>query len=649
MLAALAAGTTARGEAGMIGVRVASQDGWLTIVLAPEKTPAGRAGLRAGDRIARINGEPMQNVALNDALSKLAGPAGERVTLTILRTSGDKTEEFEVTLVRESASPLASAGRGPRRPGPYTPTRDAQQVQWHGDKIVSRVLPYPDFVSLFIRLPIAHAAATGRSVHVATVCRSSSRNLAAMLREIAPEAQAHEYTFEPGGADVQTLCAKLREASCRIVLVPDVDTWPRQALLSFAEAVLSDQRTLVVPADFSDDSEKIETVNTLHSLGALTVGRVDRQSLVMDGSSNGAKPFNRQIRAIPTDVFSAVGLEPHVDDRTPAVAVAGVAALVLEKWPALAGAEVRSRILGGARNVWQATSIETGRWTPALTVDPVTTEYKPFDEKAIFRFRVLDAAGALGVDTEVPWFLNMLNCHKAWEITRGRGAVAVVSDQGFHIRHPDLVDRIKTTAHFGPSTFDSPHQNFHGTDMSRILLAVAPEVRIIPVLCSGKSLDQYPSSIAKSFEFALEQKADVITASWSARFNRDEELLAAVRKAADGGVAVSWFHFPQAHPGVLRSSFTYDWWEDEARLGFADRFLTTDPPGFHPVEIEAGLSGTAPQAAGLAALVRSVNPTLTPPEIEKLIFENSDAIGPNLSIPDAFRIVQAAKSKNASQ
>jgi hypothetical protein len=35
------------------------------------------------------------------------------------------------------------------------------------------------------------------------------------------------------------------------------------------------------------------------------------------------------------------------------------------------------------------------------------------------RFRALDAAGALQVDTEIPWFLNMFNCQElATNITR---------------------------------------------------------------------------------------------------------------------------------------------------------------------------------------------------------------------------------------
>lgn len=270
----------------------------------------------------------------------------------------------------------------------------------------------------------------------------------------------------------------------------------------------------------------------------------------------------------------------------------------------------------------------------------------PKDEQAIFRFRVLDAAGALGVDTEIPWFLNMLNCQKAWEITKGQGTLVVVSDHGFHIKHPALTEHIQATKHFGQVSFDASDQNFHGTDMSRILLAVAPEARIVPVLCSGTSREELADNIVQSFHYAAEQKADVVTASWSEFFNTNEKILAAIRRAVDSGTVVSWFHYPESYPGVLRSRFAYAQW-GESPLGFSDRFLT-DPPGFHPVEIEAGLSGTAPQAAGIAALVKSVNPKLTPKQIEDLIFQNSTPIGGGILIPDAYQIVVAAKKTDTN-
>jgi hypothetical protein len=55
------------------------------------------------------------------------------------------------------------------------------------------------------------------------------------------------------------------------------------------------------------------------------------------------------------------------------MALAGVAALVTEKWPDFGPQEVRQKIVAGARNVWQATSIETDEWSE-ISVDPVTTK-----------------------------------------------------------------------------------------------------------------------------------------------------------------------------------------------------------------------------------------------------------------------------------
>jgi subtilisin family serine protease len=238
----------------------------------------------------------------------------------------------------------------------------------------------------------------------------------------------------------------------------------------------------------------------------------------------------------------------------------------------------------------------------------------------------------------------MLNVGKAWEITKGQGVLVVVSDQGFHIKHPALIDSIKATEHFGPKTLDDSFQNFHGTDMSRILLSVAPKCKIITVLCSGSSSnrDELAGNIAKSFDYAVEHKADVITSSWAGFFGENKQVVDTAQKAVDKGVVLSWFHFPKAYPGLLRSRFTYSGWGDTQCIGFADRFLT-DEPGFHPVEIEAGLSETAPQAAGLAVLVKSVNSQLKPAEIQKLIFDNSTPIGNNIVIPDAYKIVVAAK------
>ena len=530
-------------------------------------------------------------------------------------------------------------------------------MRWNGNRIVSRVLPEPDFVSLFVRLPIAHAAAKGQGVKVAVISRSGSFSTSTIVKQTAPQCAVEQYQPARDEGQATELAERVVGDGCRVAVVPEITSWTGESAVELVRKLIDGGVTVLVPSDLSEDEARIETVNKLHAIGAITVGRVNRQSMVMKDSESDTErvPLNRQIRDIQTDLFSTIGLEPAPDEAVAVATTAGVAALVLEKWPKLSPREVRERMVKGARHVWQATSVETGRWNGrAFTVHPMTTQYTPTDEKAIFRFQVLDAPGCLEVDTQIPWFLNMLNCQKAWEITKGKGAVVAVSDQGFHLQHPELVGRIETSAEFGPVSLNALFQNFHGTDMSRIVLAVAPDAKIMPVLCSAKSnrdRKEYVASlagnIAKSFQFAAEKKADAISASWMYSLNDETNLLAAIRGAVARGVMVSWFHYPRRYPGVLRPSFTYSGgWRDEKAIGFADRFLT-DPPGFHPVEIEAGLSGTAPQAAGIVALVRSVNSKLTPQEIEALFFENSTPIGQGILIPDAHAIVSAVSRKKA--
>lgn len=61
-----------------------------------DKSPANRAGLRYGDRIAKVNGEDMHGKPSADVRDKIRGPRGSKVTLTIERASTNKLEEVEI-------------------------------------------------------------------------------------------------------------------------------------------------------------------------------------------------------------------------------------------------------------------------------------------------------------------------------------------------------------------------------------------------------------------------------------------------------------------------------------------------------------------------------------------------------------------------
>ncbi|HVV64470.1 MAG TPA: S41 family peptidase [Rhizomicrobium sp.] len=87
-----------KGEFGGVGIEVTMEDGLIKVISPIDDTPAAKAGIKTGDYIAAINGVAIQGLGLNDAIDKMRGPAGSKVTLTVLRT-GEK-KPFDVTLAR---------------------------------------------------------------------------------------------------------------------------------------------------------------------------------------------------------------------------------------------------------------------------------------------------------------------------------------------------------------------------------------------------------------------------------------------------------------------------------------------------------------------------------------------------------------------
>ena len=73
-----------------VGIEVASEDGYVKVVAPIEDTPAHKAGVKSGDLITRIDNVPVRNMSLDEAIKRMRGKAGSKVTLTIARRGEDK-------------------------------------------------------------------------------------------------------------------------------------------------------------------------------------------------------------------------------------------------------------------------------------------------------------------------------------------------------------------------------------------------------------------------------------------------------------------------------------------------------------------------------------------------------------------------------
>ena len=84
-----------RGQFEGVGIEIQEKNGNVVIVAPIEGSPAQKAGLRSGDIILKVDGQPVKDVA--DAVQRILGPAGTSVTLTIQASSGGTRD---VTLIR---------------------------------------------------------------------------------------------------------------------------------------------------------------------------------------------------------------------------------------------------------------------------------------------------------------------------------------------------------------------------------------------------------------------------------------------------------------------------------------------------------------------------------------------------------------------
>ncbi len=80
-----------------VGLEVSAQDNAILVIAPIEGTPAHRAGIESGDEIIEIDGVSVANDGLSDAIEKMRGHAGTRVSISIRRDNYDDPLTFNLT------------------------------------------------------------------------------------------------------------------------------------------------------------------------------------------------------------------------------------------------------------------------------------------------------------------------------------------------------------------------------------------------------------------------------------------------------------------------------------------------------------------------------------------------------------------------
>lgn len=85
-----------QGHFGGVGIELGVRDGVLVVITPLPDTPAARAGIKAGDKIVKIAGQPSADLSISKAIDLIRGEVGTIVELGILRESERELLDFKL-------------------------------------------------------------------------------------------------------------------------------------------------------------------------------------------------------------------------------------------------------------------------------------------------------------------------------------------------------------------------------------------------------------------------------------------------------------------------------------------------------------------------------------------------------------------------
>ena len=247
------------------------------------------------------------------------------------------------------------------------------------------------------------------------------------------------------------------------------------------------------------------------------------------------------------------------------------------------------------------------------------------------------------------WHLQKIQAPAAWSTTTGSSGITIaILDGGVDGTHEDLVARMVPGWNVYSNNADTSDCCGHGTAVAGTAAAssnngigvasVCWNCSIMPVRITDPSGYATYSSIASGVNWAANHGARVANISWTVSDS------STVRSAAQyfqskGGVVVAsagntgTFNNSSDNPYILTISatdrydtiYSYSTTGNNIDLASPGDSTTTQKGGGYTTT--GGTSFSAPIVAGVAALVLSVNPNLTPTQVQDILKQSADDLG----------------------
>ena len=276
------------------------------------------------------------------------------------------------------------------------------------------------------------------------------------------------------------------------------------------------------------------------------------------------------------------------------------------------------------------------------------------------------------------WHLDVINAEMAWDLNLGSSDINVaIVDNAVWVDHPDLENKIVLSTNItSPSGNSNPPEGgdpgawSHGTHCAGLVgaetnneIGVASIGNNVSIIGVRASTSTSPNAITHGYsgiQWAANNGADVISMSWGGPgFSQTNQTIinniwsmGIVLVASAGNDNTSQPHYPSGYNHVISVASTD---EDDLKSDFSNYgssidvsapggYGNTGPQGLMSTTYEEtshgyyntyfGTSMSTPLTAGLIGLILSVNPDLTPDEVEEVLEStcaNIDTIPGNAS------------------
>jgi type VII secretion-associated serine protease mycosin len=251
------------------------------------------------------------------------------------------------------------------------------------------------------------------------------------------------------------------------------------------------------------------------------------------------------------------------------------------------------------------------------------------------------------------WNLPIIETEAGWKISTGGDVPVGIVDTGVDPEHPDLKDHLQPGYNVLDTSASPADDVGHGTHVAGVVAAVVNNSLgiagmtwvnpVIPVKVLDDTGAGSTYGVAQGIIWAADHGAKVINLSLgnyadanflhdAIRYAFDKDVIIV---AASGNDNTSQPGYPAAYPEVLAVAATD---ENKNRASFSNYgdYIDVAAPGVgiastYPGNQYAALSGTSmasPHVAALAALIRSVNPTLKNTEVMDIIRQTAEDLGP---------------------